>query len=1035
MIAPITKNVDIDLSLTNTYVIINAEEGDIRTRFVTITLLDNGKIYDLSTLSDAKARLQGTRSDGRAILNNCTIEDNKIKFELTADLTTCVGIHKCQVALYDNEALLTSIPFKIKINPSTLDENAIVAEPMFSVLTDTLLRVEEANRQATQNMEDIRVILEESTEVNNQVRDTLVVAEGIITEGREVIDTVNTQIGNITQIGTDVSEAERIRQSNEEQRVFNESERVKSEAIRIEIENNRQTAEETRTTNEDTRQANEEVRITNENERIANETTRQQNEIVRETNEATRQSNEQERENLRDGLVTATNNANTAINNANNATLEAEEAAQYAQEMGDRCKDIVAGTGLISSSEKGVANGVATLDENGHVPESQLKVDISEVKNYVDNTYVKKEEGKGLSTNDYTNIEKNKLGNLDDTLLNKLGESEYGNLTFNGEDINAAQMTGATSELDGTSGTVIAPKAGDQDKFLRGDGTWAKIDSGAKISPKNTVNPSIKNGNSKCTITWGDPDDIIVDGVVFSTWKGTKLVMKENSYPEDENDGIILVDNTVKNTYVSTGYEVTGLANGNAYYFKLFPYSTDGIYNYQDSNNLLGNPSLVKLDPCTNISLSSTMGSITVSWVDPEATKTVDDNTATWAKTVLVYKEGAAYPSSLSDGIIAVTETTRNQYSSYGYEITGLENGKQYSFSLFAVSTENSLSDATNATAKLWATVTVVTDETTLYGKSVTASYNSIIITGTFNNSGSVTLQIPWIGTTTITSTDGTDTATSSINVSAYENTYSVELSFLKIVTFANGTDEEIVAMIEAHYNDKINLSDYWAVGDTRNVNLSAMSATGVGESHRAQTVQLVIGDFEHDELTTSINGHAKAAITLLQKDCLMDATSVSNSNNGSADTERGYMNSTNTNVGGWKSCARRTWCNNVYFSALPSALQSIVKTVNKKVSVGNNSSTIETVQDKIFLAAEIEIFGSTTYSYAGEGTQYQFYKNVTANRYKMPKWNSSYVSNRYWQRSPYSGDTTCFCCVDSNGNASSTSASSAYGVAPCLCI
>lgn len=295
MITPITKNIEVDLSLTNTYVIVNAEEGDIRTRFVTVALLDNGEVYDLSTLSDTKARLQGTRSDGRAILNNCTIEDNKIKFELTADLTTCVGIHKCQVALYDNEALLTSIPFKIKINPSTLDENAIVAEPMFSVLTDTLLRVEEANRQATQNMEDIRVILEESTEVNNQVRDTLVVAEGIVTEGREVIDTVNTKIEDIEQISANISEAER-----------------------------------------------------------------------------TRQSNEEERENLRDGLVTATNDANNAI-------LEAERATQYAQQMADECRNIVVGTGLIPSTEKGAANGVASLDEYGKVPASQLPRFVDEI--------------------------------------------------------------------------------------------------------------------------------------------------------------------------------------------------------------------------------------------------------------------------------------------------------------------------------------------------------------------------------------------------------------------------------------------------------------------------------------------------------------------------------------------------------------------------------------------------------------------------------------------------------------------------------
>ena len=139
--------------------------------------------------------------------------------------------------------------------------------------------------------------------------------------------------------------------------------------------------------------------------------------------------------------------------------------------------------------------------------------------------------------------------------------------------------------------------------------------------------------------------------------------------------------------------------------------------------------------------------------------------------------------------------------------------------------------------------------------------------------------------------------------------------------------------MLDGYYSGWLTIDEIKtknSVGDTRSVSLSAMSATGVGESHRAQTVQFVIGDFEHDDLATAINGHTKAAITLLQKDCLMDATSASNSNNGSKDTERGYMNSSDTNSGGWKSCARRTWCNNVYFSALPSAWQSMIKTVNK---------------------------------------------------------------------------------------------------------
>ena len=39
-----------------------------------------------------------------------------------------------------------------------------------------------------------------------------------------------------------------------------------------------------------------------------------------------------------------------------------------------------------------------------------------------------------------------------------------------------AAMTGATADADGASGVVPAPAAGDEGKFLRGDGTWGEID-------------------------------------------------------------------------------------------------------------------------------------------------------------------------------------------------------------------------------------------------------------------------------------------------------------------------------------------------------------------------------------------------------------------------------------------------------------------------------------------------------------------------------------------------------------------------------
>ena len=327
------------------------------------------------------------------------------------------------------------------------------------------------------------------------------------------------------------------------------------------------------------------------------------------------------------------------------------------------------------------------------------------------------------------------------------------------------------------------------------------------------------------------------------------------------------------------------------------------------------------------------------------------------------------------------------------------------------------------------ATLAVNTEESTLFGQTVTLTLNGASVGSTVfadNGTCSFVVQNPGTYTTTCGEADNDVTVTGDNVIN--KTVISVELSLFYIVDFATGTDKEIAKMIRAHYNGEINIADYWAVGDIRTVHLSAMAATGVGESHRAQDVQFVIGDFNHDDLETPINGHSKAAVTLLQKDCLMDASNASNSDNG-------YMNSISTNAGGWKNCARRAWCNNVYFSALSSVWQSMVKTVNKKTSAGNTQSTIETVQDKIFLAAEIEIFNSTSCSFTGEGTQYQYYKNATANRYKMPITISGYVSNSYWDRSPFKDADLQFCYVHYDGDKYASDANHERGIAPCLCI
>lgn len=110
------------------------------------------------------------------------------------------------------------------------------------------------------------------------------------------------------------------------------------------------------------------------------------------------------------------------------------------------------------------------------------------------------------------------------------------------------------------------------------------------VYPKNVQNISIAIGNEQLTIKWNDPDDTVVEEQVICTWAGTKLIMKEGSYPTNPTDGTLVVDNQEKNAYAGTGYTVTGLTNNTTYYFRLFPYSTNGVYNTNDESEISGTP-------------------------------------------------------------------------------------------------------------------------------------------------------------------------------------------------------------------------------------------------------------------------------------------------------------------------------------------------------------------------------------------------------------------------------------------------------------
>lgn len=211
--------------------------------------------------------------------------------------------------------------------------------------------------------------------------------------------------------------------------------------------------------------------------------------------------------------------------------------------------------------------------------------------------------------------------------------------------------------------------------------------------------------------------------------------------------------------------------------------------------------------------------------------------------------------------------------------------------------------------------------------------------------------------------------------------------------------ENEWAAIIEACHANEV--PDEWVADGTCYKDMDIG-----GTSYRID----IIGK-NHDDLS---DGTDKAPLTFQMHDCY---------------TIPYPMNDTNTNVGGWRDCQMRTQTMPALKALMPAEVQAGIRAVNKLTSAGNQSSSIQTTNDKLFLLSEIEIFGITTYSFAGEGKQYDYYK---AGNSKVK--NLSGSANRWWERSPYSSNSTLFCNVISNGGAGATGASGSGGVAFGFC-
>jgi hypothetical protein len=154
------------------------------------------------------------------------------------------------------------------------------------------------------------------------------------------------------------------------------------------------------------------------------------------------------------------------------------------------------------------------------------------------------------------------------------------------------------------------------------------------------------------------------------------------------------------------------------------------------------------------------------------------------------------------------------------------------------------------------------------------------------------------------------------------------------------------------------------------------------------------------------------------------------------------YMNSTDTNSGGYGQSKMRQYLLN---NMIP-ALQNIgipfdeewMKAPSRRVSIGGSGSTVSTIEDKLFIATEYEMFGNNIYSRDEETAVNQGVFPYYDSQEKHIKYSKNNEAKAYWTASPAKNSVTVFCFVRDVGSAYSNYASRsniAYGFAPLFCI
>ena len=167
---------------TNLPPTINVIRGDSNTRYIDVTVLNNGEPLQLEdgvTVSYVYAKPDCTQ-----VINPATISGNIVTIELSDQCLTVAGLCSCEIQFYKGSQQLTSAMFKVSVHPGVYDANALES-------SDEYLSLSKATNNAEEAADKANAAAEKANQAADNVKDGTTYIPNVSDDG--IISWINEQ--------------------------------------------------------------------------------------------------------------------------------------------------------------------------------------------------------------------------------------------------------------------------------------------------------------------------------------------------------------------------------------------------------------------------------------------------------------------------------------------------------------------------------------------------------------------------------------------------------------------------------------------------------------------------------------------------------------------------------------------------------------------------------------------------------------------------------------------------------------------------